>query len=205
MQARAVIFDADGVMLLFEKFTVRLEKEHGIPLEKTLPFIRGVLKPRCLIGEADLKEELSNVYKEWGWKGSLQELIDFWFKGEANVNLEMVEYIRALRKGGVLCFLATNQEKYRHEFMMDELGFAELFDRVFCSCDIGAVKPTKEYLDRVLGMIKEEYDIGIDDMVLWDDRAEHVEGFSNLGVRSFLYTDMGSFRKTMDNVLGSII
>lgn len=52
---KAVIFDADGVLIKAERFSLHLERDYGITKERTLPFFTGIFKD-CLIGKADLKE-----------------------------------------------------------------------------------------------------------------------------------------------------
>ena len=119
---KVVLFDADGVLVNGEKFSVHLAKDYGITVEMTAPFFNGLMRD-CVWGKADLREVLPPYLKEWGWKKSLDEFLDYWHKVEHNIDEPLVEYIQQLRKKGILCCLATNQEKTRFEYMLKEMGF----------------------------------------------------------------------------------
>ena len=48
-------------------------------------------------GHADLKVEMGKRLGTWGWTGTVEELMEYWFAGEAEVDTEMAEYIKELR------------------------------------------------------------------------------------------------------------
>ncbi len=66
MNYSAVLFDADGMTLLPERFSERLEREHGIAWATVKPFFQGAFVA-CKLGTADLKDELAKVVDVWGW------------------------------------------------------------------------------------------------------------------------------------------
>ncbi len=53
---RAVLFDADGVIVHPYRFRAWLEREHAITPAMTAPFFNGVFSRECLVGQADLAE-----------------------------------------------------------------------------------------------------------------------------------------------------
>ena len=125
---KVIIFDADGVLIpTKQKFSKTLAEKHGIPTEKTLPFFEGPFQD-CLIGKKDLRETVAPYLNEWGWGKGVDALLDYWFKLESDSDKDLINYIQKLRQKGVLCFLATNNEKYRFQYMFDKLGFAKSFD-----------------------------------------------------------------------------
>lgn len=60
---KAVIFDSDGMLSHGPRFSEHYAREHGILIEEMTPFFTGPFK-KCLVGQADLKEELAK-----GWLG----------------------------------------------------------------------------------------------------------------------------------------
>lgn len=194
---KVILFDADGVLINGEKFSVNLEREYGISKEKTLPFFTGIFK-ECIIGNADLKEVIKPYLKDWGWEKSVEELLDFWFKSEHKIDEELVKYIQQLRQKGIQCYLATNQEKYRATYMLDKMGFKDCFDQVFASAHLGHKKPDLEFFSKVMEKLSE---IKKDEVLFWDDTLENIEAAIQFGIKAEFYTNFQDFKEKMQNYL----
>ncbi|KKR84130.1 MAG: HAD-superfamily hydrolase, subfamily IA, variant 3 [Candidatus Nomurabacteria bacterium GW2011_GWA2_40_97] len=82
---KVVIFDADGLLTNQERFSVALEKDYGITIEKTLPFFNGPFQD-CLVGKCDLKETISPYLTLWGWNKGLDAFMEYWFEREHKKN-----------------------------------------------------------------------------------------------------------------------
>ncbi len=146
----AVIFDADGMIVHGERFSLRLEKEHGIPLEVTKPFFIGPFQ-ECVVGKADLKQELEKVARTWKWNKSIDLLLQYWFMDICNkVDLRFREEIGRLRATGIKCFLASNNEKYRTNYLTEQRGIGGWFDKVYSSAYVGFKKPEQEFFSAIL-------------------------------------------------------
>ncbi|MFA5946166.1 MAG: hypothetical protein WC802_04640 [Patescibacteria group bacterium] len=74
MTYKAILFDADGMTLLSPKFSARIQEAYGIIWDKMKPFFSGPFQ-ECKLGKADLKEELAKVIKDWGWQGSVSDVV----------------------------------------------------------------------------------------------------------------------------------
>src|SRR3989344_6401673 len=118
---KAIIFDADGRMITGERPSARLPREYGVPPEKISAFFDNEFK-ECILGKRDLKEAIAPYLKVWGWKGSVDDMLHFWFAESYKTEERMVQAVRALRGKGITCILATNQEKYRVSYMKNEMG-----------------------------------------------------------------------------------
>lgn len=188
---KVIIFDADGVLIHNKKkFSILLAEKYGIPLEKTLPFFNGPFQD-CLIGNADLKKTLSSYLSTWGWSKGVDNFLDLWFQTEHNINEELIQYVQKLRQKEILCFLATNNEKYRFQYILDKMGFANSFDKAYASAHLGHKKPEISFFSKIL---KELKDVKKDEILFVDDSIENVKGALEFGIHTELYVSMDSLK-----------
>jgi len=194
---KAILFDADGVVITNKfNFSRQLEIEYGIPLAKTELFFEGDFK-KCITGDGDLKEELAKHVEDWGWKGTIDELLDYWFKCEHNISEKLIETIQKLRKKGIKCYLATNQEKYRTAYLIEKMGFGDSFDGVFSSAHLGHKKPSEEYFKKIL----DKLDLEPEEIMFWDDSRENVEVAKKLGFDARFYEGYDDFENVIEELL----
>jgi len=191
MPVKAVIFDINGVVIDSTMFSAELEKDYGISRKLLTPFFHGIFQ-RCLIGEADLKQEIVPYYQQWGWKGTLNELFDYWFKVEGAIDERIIRTIKKLQQGGKICFAATNQEKYRTEYFKNNMGLKFFFDEFFSSADLGCKKPEELYYKKVFTSIGGKLPVKKKEIFFIDDDAKNIEGAANFGFQTFLYRDFES-------------
>lgn len=189
---RCVIFDADKVVINNEYVPVHLEKEYGISQELTQEFFAGVFKD-CVIGRKDIKDVLPSYLNKWGWKKTLDEFLLYWYTVEDIVNEDLMHYIQNLRENGIICCLATNQEKYRFQYMLDEMGFDKAFDHIYTSSILGVKKPDKAFYKLVV----ENLGIAKEDTLFWDDAEKNVTAAKEFGIHAELYTSFPDFMEKM--------
>lgn len=165
-----------------ERFDTALEQQHHIPRTRLAPFFAGAFSD-CVLGRRDLKEAIQLHIAEWGWRGSVEELLAFWFQCEHVVCIPVLACVRALRKKGHVCALGTNQEQHRAAYMRREMGLADEFDHVFVSCELGAAKPDRAYFDRV----RERLGCPANEVCLVDDSERNVIGANAAGWSAIWY------------------
>lgn len=192
---RAILFDADGVLIHAERFSVHLQREYGITNDKTHSFFTGVFQ-RCLVGEANLKEVIEPYVAQWGWRGTVEELLHVWFTSEHTVDEEMVEIIMSLKEFGAKCFLVTNNEKCRTEYMRAQMGFGEIFDEVYSSASVGHLKMDPQFFRIVTDDIRERFLAGLEpqEVAFFDDDQKNIESAGQFGVQAHLFADLSNFK-----------
>lgn len=196
---KAIIFDADGVVIESQKmFSVRYQEKYNISNDKMLAFFDTIFQD-CLVGRADLKEAIKPYLKDWKWDGSIDELLKFWFRAEDKPNLKMIYFIEKLREKGIKCYLMTNQEKYRTEYMKVDMNFDNIFNKIYSSAYIGYAKPDLKYYEAVYNEINKEIKVNKDEIIFFDDGKKEVEGAINFGIKAYLYEDFDKFVSILSN------
>lgn len=194
---KVFLFDVDGVLIhQGEMFSQRYCREFGFPMEKMLPFFHGIFQ-ECMVGRADLKDILPSYIAEWGWKGTVEELLEYWFSTENNVNTAVLETVDRLRATGMRCFIATNNEKYRVMYLWEKLGFQDHFDGAFSSPMFGAKKPAVEFFE---GVFKSLSDYSKDQVLFCDNEQENIVAAQKYGFQAHLFMDIVHFRREFADI-----
>jgi|SRR3989344_8225392 len=189
---KVIIFDADGVLIPHKRgFSITLAEKHDISLEKTLPFFAGPFQ-ECLVGDKDIKEALTPYLEEWGWDKGVDTLLDYWFKLEHNIDEELVDYIQGFRHKGIQCFLATNNEKHRFQYILEKMGFEDMFDKTYASAHLGHKKPNKEFFSKIF---EELSNVQKNQILFIDDDKENIQGAKDFGINAELYTSLEDFKE----------
>ncbi|MBV9791451.1 MAG: HAD-IA family hydrolase [Chloroflexi bacterium] len=196
MDVKAVIFDADGVLLTSGFFSEELERSYGLPTSATLPFFTSALEP-CLVGQADLKQELAPFLKQWSWPGSVDDFIERWFSHGASVDPRIVATIAELRRRGLRCYLATNQEPYRMAYIREQMGFEQIFDDFFFSGGIGCKKTDSRFYQVVM----QATDLRGAEILFWDDTFENIVAAREQGWHAEHYRSFEEFEQTLATYL----
>lgn len=194
---KAILFDVDGVLAIGEPFSVLLEQELGITKELTAPFFQGHFL-ESLIGNVDLKEVLADYLRLWGWQGTIEDFLSRWFIYEHVLNEPLIDAIQQWRRQGIGCYIATNQEKYRTQYILNEMGFAGKFDAMFSSAYIGYMKHDSlffEHVVRVLNGIKAE------EILFWDDSPGNIAVAKKAGLHGEIYKSFADFEEKMHSYL----
>lgn len=193
---KVVLFDADGVILRGRPFSEHLEKYYYVSRSELSEFFGGVFK-QCLIGKADLKNELPKYLKKWGLKISVEDFLNKWFVTEDKTNKELINYIQILRGKNIKCYIVTNQEKHRIAYMIDKMRFNSLFDGIFASYFLGFKKPQKSFFKKILSVLN----INPNEAVFLDDSSEYVNSARDLGIYAQLYSTNKELKKYMGRIL----
>lgn len=194
---KAILYDNDGMVARGGRFSEEYTKEFGVDTAVLTPFFEGPFK-KCLIGEADLKEELAKVLDVWKWKGTVDELLQYWFSVGDTPHEEVYVSVVKFKEQGLVVCLATNNEKYRVQYLIKKLSYDTIFDHIFSSADLGAYKQSFEGAEKIYQTLKEKCGIlDKEEILYWDDREKNVQNLNNMGFNAQLYHEYDSFRAVM--------
>lgn len=191
---KAILFDLDGLIINKQEkmFSQRLAESVNLPWTNILEFFNGDFR-ECSFGRADLKEKMAPYLTKWNYKGTFEDLLKFWFESESNINEEVLKIIQDLHLKNVGCYISTRQEKYRKNYIWNELGLKNKFDGIFCTCDIGYDKSEKEYWDYVL----KELNLKPKEIRFFCDSQKNVDKANSFGIESYYYNGIESLK---DNI-----
>ena len=194
---KTILFDVDGVLLIGEPWDRDLAAIYGITPDSLRPFFTGPFQD-CLVGRADLKAELALCLPRCGWQQSVDDFIDYWF-GRHVVDKQLIQAIQRLRQRGIKCYLATQQERYRTNYLLRELGFEQCFDGMFSSSDIGALKREPRFFETILATLE---GCSPAEIFFWDDAPVNVETARSVGIQAEVYNDFAAFQQRMRELIG---
>ncbi len=191
---KIILFDADGMIIKRDAyFSERFCNDFSVDPEKISFFFRREWYD-IVTGKADLKDILKKYLTEWHWSGSVEDLLDYWFVSERHVDESIRDHIVQLKSSGIICCLATNQEKYRFNYITNTMEFGLLFDRLYASCNLGVKKPDPTYFDYIWK------DLGKPDkksILFWDDTKANVYSSREFGIQAEIYTTFDAYLDKM--------
>jgi putative hydrolase of the HAD superfamily len=191
MQFKNILIDADGVVLKREKYFSEIYAESvGLDAKADfLPFFQGDFQ-RCITGEADLIEVIKPWLRGWKWEKTPEAFLEYWFKTESNLQQEVLDFIAELRKKGVKAYLASQQERRRGEFILNQLGFKHKFDGFFLSYDMGVRKDDPQFFKKILRILKTE----AGEILFVDDEQENLDAAGAVGIQTHLFQNLPALR-----------
>ena len=195
---KAILFDLDGLVITKKDklFSQRVSEEMELPYEQVSEFFTGEFR-ECSFGRADLKEKIAPHLVKWGYKGSVDDFLKYWFEGESNTDKEVLKIVSDIRSKGIKCYIATRQEKYRKQYLFDVVGLKDTFDGIYCTCDIGYDKWEKGYWDFVFNDLKATPD----EIMFFCDSQKNVDNAGKLGIRAYFYTDIGVLKENTKDLI----
>lgn len=177
---KAILFDADGVMQKrpdgWRDSLPALLGCDGDPEVLIIDLYTAELS--ALNGQSDFIAILSDLLIRGNCRATLDDALRVWTMIETDS--KMVEAVRTLRRNGVACYLASNQELYRARYMSEVLGYSDLFDKEFYSCWMGTQKPLATYFHAIL----EDIQLAPNDVLFIDDHQINVDGARRVGLHA---------------------
>ncbi len=197
---KILLLDADGVAIVPREtyFSDRYSAEFGVSKDLIMPFFKNEFND-CLIGKREVSEVFAeqNMLEKWGWKGTLPELFQYWWAGENTRFEEVLSFVQELRAQGVKCYLTTDQEKNRAEYIMNGMGLSKDLDGAFFSYQLGVRKTDALYWQKLLAELGNPDPA---DVEFWDDDEENVATAKAAGIDAHFFTNFVDFKKSVQSV-----
>lgn len=183
----AILFDADGVVQRAPEFGHRLRRAFGeepVEIDSCVAEIFAAQAP-CLSGKADYAELLIPVLEKWSAGCAPHKFFEAWHLIDADAGV--LNLVGALRKAGLYCALASNQEVHRARTMSQGLGYSAAFDAEFYSYELGHAKPDIRYFEELLARA------GLDarTTLFVDDLSENLDAARAVGLHTMQFELMG--------------
>jgi putative hydrolase of the HAD superfamily len=177
MGVSSVLWDADGVLQQvpsswFELLGKTIGDEESLALlDLLLPQMEAASR-----GAVAMTELLPAALEQRGLSEHVEEVSEVWGTIEPVDSARSL--VRELRQAGFGCHLATNQDDLRTSYMRRRMGYDELLDQCFYSCEVGAAKPDEEFFHRVAAALGVE----LGELVFVDDTLENVHAAQACGL-----------------------
>ena len=172
-----LLWDCDGV-LQHGRFNWRVRLDSTVRPGFAEQVFRAELP--ALRGERPLRAVLTDLLEDEGEDPpvTVEDLLGIW--EQFDLDPEAVAVLTAVRRLGVPCLLATNQQDHRVRHMREVRGYDDLVDGSYYSSELGAMKPDPEFFERIL----EDLDMPADRVGFVDDVPANVEAALSVGIRA---------------------
>lgn len=186
MKYKVILFDVDGVIVNPPIISETLENYYNLPFSKTKEFFKTEFI-QCSIGKSDLKVAIYPYLDKWNWTQGVDEFVKIWMETSSGVNSIFLSMVKSLKSYNIHCYLSTNQERIRTEYLMNEMRLNDYFDGIFSSSMCGFLKPSNDYFDWILYEINKKDFYIKSDLLLIDDSAKNVEAAIEYGIDAILF------------------
>jgi putative hydrolase of the HAD superfamily len=180
---QAVLLDADGVIqTTSEGFLDTLKGLLQDP-RSIDGFLRDIYAAELpsLTGDGDFAADLQAVLETWNIRAPVQQALRAW------TLIKPIDGVKALtarlRLKGILSCVASNQQSYRADHMSHVLGYWNIFDREFYSCDLGVTKSSPEFFEKVIDALKADPS----ELLFIDDNAANVDAAISAGLNATMF------------------
>jgi len=119
-----------------------------------------------------------------------------WYCGE--LDEELTAYAASLRPRYVTAILSNSADGARREEQA-RYSFAELFDVIIYSHEVGLIKPDP----RVYALLCAELSVRPDELVFLDDVPENVDAACRFGIRGLLHRSTPESIAAIDALIGA--
>lgn len=175
----AVLWDADGVL---QRVPPGWEESMRPAIEGRVEDVDAFLEHAfweerpALRGEVAWLDLLPRMLERWGIEDAYDVVVRTWLTIEPVTAAR--DLVREVRARDVPCYLASNQDQHRARYMHDHLGYADLLDGEFYSCDLGSAKPDEAYFEAIIGGLALRHE----QVLFVDDSSANVAAARSLGL-----------------------
>lgn len=187
MKPAVLMVDVDGVVVRHPDpagWSARIEEDLGVPRQALQDRFFKPCWDDVVHGRAPLRDRLELVLAEIAPHISCDQLIRYWFEGDAHLDEALLRQLAEVRASGTPLHLATVQEHERASYLWDRLRFRDLFDDMQYAAQLGVSKPSQDFYAAV------EQRVGLPPSAIAfiDDSEKNIEAARARGWRAALWT-----------------
>ncbi len=195
---RVIAFDVDGVLVKGMEcggynWHAELTRDFGISLEDVEQFFLNDWDA-CILGLADLRDVLPPYLERWGYKGSADDFMAYWFSHDSDLDHGLIADLDRLDTHCQLV-IATNQDRHRAHYLWHELALSSRFVRMFASSELGVRKPDHSFWRAITDEVAAS---GPAEILLIDDSEANVASARDFGWQTIHYRN----KSDLDDLLG---
>lgn len=188
---KAIIFDLNGIFLNGKPLSHRVEEKFGIDKNLFLEIFKNPLdiSRKDRVNDSSIWQPVANLLKI-----TPDEFLQFWFSGE-DIDNEMLEFAKSLKKDGFKIFILSNNLKFRTEYYREH--FPELFntfDKTYFSWETGFTKPDTNAFQNILN----ENNLTSSECLYFDDSSTNVQAAINLGIKSRVFDGLKATKQFIE-------
>ena len=120
-------------------------------------------------------------------------------KSDRLLNLELIEYIKELKKSHKIAILSNYKNNLRS--LMQEQEILDLFDELIISGEVGYQKPQPEIFE----LLCTKMNIKMSELVFVDDTKRSLEGAENIGYIPILYKNNDLLKSELEQIINNTI
>lgn len=199
MGIQAVIWDLGGVLLRTEDYAPRraLAQRFGMTLAEIEEFVfSGESGNRAQLGEISVEQHWENQRRALGLTPAEMQDFQAEFWGGDRLDAGLVAYIRRLR-GAFKTGLLSNAFSDLRRVVTETWKFADAFDAMVISAEVGLVKPDP----RIYQLALERLGVPPEAAVFIDDFSRNVEGARAVGLYAIHFKNPGQALHELENLL----
>lgn len=189
---KAIVFDCFGVLI--GKGFWEIYKTAGGDTVKDADFIDDVLD-KANLGKISQKELSKLVTGQLGISLKAYRKI---VNREEKPNYDLLDFIAKYLKQNYKIGLLTNTNVGVLERKIPAKYLKQFFDEIVISAEAGLLKPDPE----IYKLICERFGMALNEVLFVDDLQKYVDAAAALGMPALLYTDFGSLKKELIDLLG---
>lgn len=187
MKPAVLMVDVDGVVVRHPDpsgWSARIEDDLGVPRRALQTRFFKPWWDDVVHGRTTLRDRLTPALAEIAPHVSCDQLISYWFAGDAHLDDALLVQLAEVRGSGVPLHLATVQEHERASYLWNVLRLCDRFDDIHYAAQLGVSKPSQDFY----AAVEQRVALPASAIAFIDDTEKNVEAALARGWRAALWT-----------------
>lgn len=193
---KIILFDIDGVLIRVPYYFPSKLQEQGYvgALDILNQYYRSNDQQLCKSGKLNPINCIEPYLKKIGWKKETEVYFFEQYEFEKSfLDYDLLNQITNIRLNGIKCFLASDQDRHRTHFLLNDLNLNEYFDGHYISCNLGYCKNHQKYWKYVIQDLRNQFQNHIPENIFFiDDNKDNLLSASKIGIKTYLIKDQNS-------------